>query len=74
MKVEVAKGLQFVYIFVGAFIGLLFVGPVGDLATSAVENSTGMAATIYGYIDEMYALCCIGFMVGSLALFFYQRR
>lgn len=64
------KGITFIYIFIGAFIGLLFAPQVGTLAAGAVENSTGMSATIYGYIDEMYALCCLGLMVGSLYKFF----
>lgn len=69
------KGIQFIYIFIGAFIGLLFVSPINQLVTDITtnNNSTGMAATIYGYIDEMYALCCLGLMVGSLYMFFRGR-
>lgn len=68
------KGVQFIYIFVGALIGLIFADPIGDLALSASENATGIASTIYSYLDEMYALCLLGLMVGSLAGFFYTRR
>ena len=68
------KGIQFIYIFVGALIGLIFAAPISDLAGDVANNSTGIAATIYGYIDEMYALCCLGLMVGSLYMFFKSRR
>ena len=67
------NAINFVYIFVGALIGLMFTGAIEDLVTGAVANSTGIAATIYGYVDEMYALCCLGLMVGSLWLFFKGR-
>lgn len=64
------KGLQFVYVFVGAFIGLLFAEPIADIANAVANNTTGMASTLYGYISVFYALCCVGLMVGSLYKFF----
>ena len=68
------KGVQFIYIFVSALIGLIFAEPIGTLAADIANNTTGISATIYGYLDEMYALCLLGLMVGSLAMFFYSRR
>ena len=68
------KGMEFVYLFVAAFIGLLFAEPIAELATSVANNTTGMASTLYGYLPVFYALCMIGLMVGSLAGFFYSRR
>ncbi len=68
------KGIEFIYIFVGAFIGLMFATPIGEMAADVANNSTGLAATIYGYLDEFYALCLMGLMVGSIAGFFYSRR
>lgn len=67
------NGINFVYIFVGALIGLMFVGSIETLASDAVSNSSGIAATIYGYVPAMYALCCLGLLVGSLYLFFKSR-
>ncbi len=64
------KGMEFIYIFIGALIGLMFSGEIGNLATSAVENSTGIAASIYGYLPAFYALCCLGLMAGSIYKFF----
>ncbi len=67
------KGIEFVYIFVGALIGLMFVNSIGDLSADAVNNSSGIASTIYGYVPAMYALCCLGLIIGSLYKFFTQR-
>ncbi len=67
------QGIEFVYIFVGALIGLMFVNSIQVLADGAVANSSGIAATIYGYIPAMYALCCLGLIIGSLYKFFTQR-
>lgn len=68
------KGLQFIYIFVGALIGLIFAEPIDTLAAGVAENTTGITSTIYGYLGTFYALCLLGMMVGSLAMFFYSRR
>ena len=68
------KGMEFIYIFIGALIGLIFAAPISDLATDVANNTTGIASTIYGYIPLMYALCCLGLMIGSLAGFFYTKR
>lgn len=67
------KGMQFVYIFIGSLIGLIFAQPIGDLATDVAANSTGITATIYEYIPVLYALCCLALMVGSIGLFFYGK-
>ena len=76
------KGIEFIYIFIGALIGLIFASPVQDLVnvvldvntSSGIANNTGIEYTIYGYIPLMYALCMLGLMVGSLAMFFRGRR
>ena len=68
------KGIEFIYLFISALIGLLFAEPIEELATSVANNSSGITATLYGYLPLFYALCLVGLMVGSLAGFFYSRR
>jgi len=58
--------LTFIGVFISALVGLMFVNEVTALCASAVTNSTGIAATIYGYIPAFYALLMIGLMVGAL--------
>jgi hypothetical protein len=67
------KALAFVFIFVAVLMGFIFAEPIGDMATSLEENSTGITATIYSYMDEMYAISLFGILVGSIGLFFYQK-
>ena len=68
------KGIEFIYLFVSAFIGLLFAEPINTLATNVANNSTGMASVLYSYIGVFYALCLIGLMIGALAGFFKARK
>jgi len=58
--------MVFIGVFISALVGLMFVSEIQGLSDGAVENSSGISATIYGYIPAFYALLMIGLMVGAL--------
>lgn len=68
------SSIVFIYLFIGALVGLMFAPEINSMSDDAATNATAegytMAATIYGYLPTFYALCLVGLMVGSLYKFF----
>lgn len=63
----------FIFIFITALVALMFAPEISsqvDDVQTAINDSTSLEHTLYGYIPAFYALCCIGIMIGSMIKIF----
>ena len=67
------KGVAFIYIFVGAFIGMLFAPTINSMASSLYNTTTGNAQIIWGNIGVFYAIAMLIFMIAGAIGFLRSR-
>ena len=64
-----SKMMVFIGVFISALVGLLFAPQISTQVTAvqtAINDSSSLEHTLYGYVPAFYALLMIGLMVGSL--------